>query len=152
MLDADDLNSDVSLKLFFRMYQTMNLSLRSVAEVLSEFDMSGQQWSIIDSLVRPSCEQGMTVNSLVDYLMVSRQSLNGVLRRMEASGYIERVVNPDDLRSRYIRLSDYGHEVHKKLRPKVRAFYRKSLRHMSEDEIAGSVYLLNQILTNIRDH
>ena len=152
MVEADDLGSDVPLKLFFRLYQTMNLSLRRAAEVLSEFDMSAQQWSILDSLTRPGCERGMTVNALVDYLLVSRQSLNGVLRRMEASGYIERVVNPDDLRSRQIRLSAYGREVCEKLKPKVKAFYRSSLGHMSEDEITDSLHLLNQIFTNIREH
>lgn len=151
MPNSDSFSSEIPLKLFFRLYQTMNLSLRKAAEVLSEFDMSAQQWSILDSLTRPGYEAGMTVNGLVEYLMVSRQSLNGVLRRMEESGYIERVVNPDDLRSRQIRLTDYGCEVCEKVEPRVKAFYKNSLRHMSEEERVNSLNLLNQILSNLRD-
>ena len=112
--------------------------------------MSAQQWSILDSLTRPGYENGMTVNGLVEYLMVSRQSLNGVLRRMEESGYIERVVNPDDLRSRQIRLTPYGRDVCKKVEPKVKKFYRDSVRHMTEEERVNSLNLLNQILGNMR--
>lgn len=152
ILTMDDLSSDIPHKLFFRLYQTMNLSLRKAAEVLSEFDMSAQQWSIIDSLTRPGYEEGMTVNGLVDYLMVSRQSLNGVLKRMEEAGYIERVVNQDDLRSRRIRLTSYGREVWEKLCPKVKAFYQNSLQHMSEEERVSSINSLNQILANISDN
>ena len=136
MADTDELSSDIPLKLFFRLYQAMNLSLRRAAEVLSEFDMS--------------YENGMTVNGLVEYLMVSRQSLNGVLRRMEESGYIERVVNPDDLRSRQIRLTTYGRDVCKKVEPKVKKFYRDSVRHMTEEERVNGLNLLNQILGNMR--
>ena len=150
MADTDEVSSDIPLKLFFRLYQAMNLSLRRAAEMLSEFDMSAQQWSILDSLNRPGYEKGMTVNGLVEYLMVSRQSLNGVLRRMEESGYIERVVNPDDLRSRQIRLTPYGREVCKKVEPKVKKFYHDSVRHMSEEERVNSLNLLNQILGNMR--
>jgi len=92
----------------------------------------------------------MTVNGLVEYLMVSRQSLNGVLRRMEESGYIERVVNPDDLRSRRIRLTPYGREVCIKVEPKVKKFYHDSVGHMSEEERVNSLNMLNQILGNMR--
>ena len=150
MTQAGENNSGIAHKLFFRLYQTMNLSLRAAAGVLGDVGMSPQQWSILDSLSRPDLKQGMTINGLVDYLMVSRQSLNGVLRRMEESGYIERVVNPADHRSRQIRLTAHGRNVWAEASEQVQRFYSESLKHMSEEEKAASIASLEQIQVNIK--
>lgn len=142
--------NEIPHKLFFRLYQVMNLSLRKAAAVLREIDMSPQQWSILDSLSRPDLESGMTVNGLVEYLLVSRQSLNGVLKRMEESGFIERVVNPEDSRSRMVRLTPKGREVWHSAGNKVKLFYDDSLRHMTDEEKLDGIETLDQILANVK--
>ena len=128
----------------------LNVAVRRDYAVWGAVEMRCQKCTILVAGTRPGYVKGMSVNGLVEYLMVSRQSLNGVLRRMEESGYIERVVNPDDLRSRQIRLTPYGREVCKKVEPKVKKFYRDSVRHMTEEERVNSLNLLNQILGNMR--
>ncbi len=133
-------------KLFFRIYQAANISLRRAAQILEEFNMSAQQLSVLGSLSRPGFEQGMTVSELVDYLLVSRQSLNGVLNRMEAAGYVRRVVNSDDQRSRRVVLSPLGRDVFRKMRPRMLAFYRDSLTDMSEQEQEDGIKSLNFII------
>jgi DNA-binding MarR family transcriptional regulator len=133
-------------KLFFRLYQAANISLRRAAQILEEFNMSAQQLSVLGSLSRPGAEAGMTVSELVDYLLVSRQSLNGVLNRMEAAGYVRRVVNADDQRSRRVVLSPLGREVFRKMRPRMLAFYRDSLADMSEQEQEDGIKSLSFII------
>jgi DNA-binding MarR family transcriptional regulator len=133
-------------KLFFRLYQAANISLRRAAQILEEFNMSAQQLSVLGSLSRPGFEAGMTVSELVDYLLVSRQSLNGVLNRMEAAGYVRRVVNADDQRSRRVVLSPLGRDVFRKMRPKMLAFYRDSLTDMSEQEQEDGIKSLSFII------
>ena len=133
-------------KLFFRLYQASNISLRQAAKILDEFNMSAQQLSVLGSLSRPGCEQGMTVSELVRYLLVSRQSLNGVLNRMEAAGYISRVVNDDDQRSRRVMLTPLGSDVFRKMRPKMLEFYRDSLSALSEQEQEDGIKSLNFII------
>ena len=88
----------------------------------------------------------MTVSELVRNLLVSRQSLNGVLNRMEAAGYISRVVNADDQRSRRVMLTPLGREVFRKMRPKMLAFYRDSLSALSEQEQEDGIKSLNFII------
>lgn len=88
----------------------------------------------------------MTVSEMVNYLLVSRQSLNGVLNRMEAAGYVRRVVNADDQRSRRVVLSPLGREVFRKMRPKMLAFYRSTLADMSEQEQEDGIKSLNSII------
>lgn len=133
-------------KLFFRLYQASNIALRRAAEILDEFNMSAQQLSVLGSLSRPGFEAGMTVSDMVNYLLVSRQSLNGVLNRMEAAGYVRRVVNADDQRSRRVVLNPLGREVFRKMRPKMAAFYRDSLAAMSEQEQEDGIRSLNSII------
>ena len=150
MSESNVESRELSQKVYFRLYQTINVALRSMSNLLDEVDMSPQQWSILDSLSRPDLKEGMTVNGLVDYLMVSRQSLNGVLKRMESAGYIERVVNPDDQRSRKISLSDYGREIWKKADEQTRRFYIDSLKHMTEENKLEAIGTLEQIQINIQ--
>lgn len=150
MTEANATRRELSQKVYFRLYQTINLALRAVSSLLNEVGMSPQQWSILDSLSRPDLKEGMTVNGLVEYLMVSRQSLNGVLNRMEKAGYIERVVNPADQRSRKIRLSDHGREVWSKANDQTRRFYLDSLAHMSEENMLEAIATLEQLQINIK--
>ena len=150
MTESNVESRELPQKVYFRLYQTINVALRAVSALLKEVGMSPQQWSILDSLSRPDLKEGMTVNGLVEYLMVSRQSLNGVLKRMEKSGYIERVVNPDDQRSRKIRLSDHGREIWRKADEQTRRFYIDSLRHLSEEGMLQAIADLEQMQTNIK--
>ncbi len=143
-------NRVLAQRLFLRLYQTVNISLRAVSRVLIGVGMSPQQWSILDSLSRPDLVEGMTVNGLVEYLMVSRQSLNGVLKRMEDLNYIERVINPNDRRSRKIRLTKHGREVWGKACDETQQFYQESLKHMSEEEINASIAAFEQIQANVK--
>lgn len=114
--------------------------------------MSPQQWSILDTLSRPDLREGMTVNGLVEYLMVSRQSLNGVLKRMEQSGYIDRVVNPDDHRSRMIKLTDRGRGVWETAGEQMKQFYNTSLAQMTDEEKISGIDELERIQKNIRQY
>lgn len=144
--------SETAHKLFFRLYQTMNLSLRTASKLLKKVGMSPQQWSILDSLSRPDLREGMTVNGLVEYLMVSRQSLNGVLKRMEQSGYIDRVVNPADHRSRKIKLTDQGRKVWETAGEQMKQFYNTSLAQMTDEEKLKGIIELENIQRNIRQY
>ncbi|MBL4782053.1 MAG: MarR family transcriptional regulator [Porticoccaceae bacterium] len=150
MLTIESSGAEIHSKLFFRLYQTMNLSLRRTAEVLVEYEMSAQQWSILTTLNQSRHQEGLTVNALVDYLLVSRQSLNGVLKRMEESAYIKRMINPEDLRSRHICITAYGKEVCKKVAPQVSKFHSDSFQHISEEDKINSLQLLTKVMGNIR--
>ncbi len=150
-VDRDHQQAELAHRFFFRLYQTINLALRAASRVLSDVGMSPQQWSILDSLTRPGLENGMTVNGLVDYLMVSRQSLNGVLKRMEEQGYIERVVNPKDLRSRMVRLTDKGRGVWRQAFMNTRKLYTESLKHMSDDDKRAAIVTFERIQKNVKN-
>ena len=91
----------------------------------------------------------MTVSEMVNYLLVSRQSLNGVLNRMEQAGYVRRLVNSEDQRSRRVVLSPLGREVLAKMRPRLLEFYRASLSELSEQEQEDGIRSLDYIIARM---
>ena len=48
---------------------------------------------MLGALSRPQAAEGMTVNDLSRYLLVSRQNLTGLLNRLERDGLIERLTS-----------------------------------------------------------
>ncbi len=150
MAEIVEETDDTPEKLFFRLYQASNIGLWRVANILTEFNLSAQQVSVLSSLGRAGFESGMTVSEMVNYLMVSRQSLNGVLNRMEKAGYVKRVVNPEDQRSRKIVLCPFGRETLEKVRPRLEVFYKEILVDLSEEEFVNGIASLNHIIDRMR--
>ncbi len=141
---------DTSNKLFFRLFQAVNIIHRTGTHALKQFDISTQQWSVLGALSRDGCEGGMTVNELSDYLLVSRQNLTGVLGRMERGGYIARQVNPRDQRSRHIILTPRGGEVWKIIQPAIADFYEASLLEIDEGQQLQTIALLEDLIGNMK--
>ena len=101
-------NSDtrsVPNTLFFRLFQTGNVLQRQVQK---EMGISTVQWAVLGALSRERYEGGISFFELTEYLVVSRQSLDGVLKRMERDNHVLRVPHPDDGRARLVQLTDTG--------------------------------------------
>lgn len=146
----DSSHHDTSNKLFFRLFQAVNIIHRTGTQALKQFDISTQQWSVLGALSREGCEQGMTVNELSGYLLVSRQNLTGVLGRMERGGYIARQVNPRDQRSRHITLTARGGEVWQSIQPAIADFYEASLLEIDEGQQLQTIALLDDLIGNMK--
>lgn len=81
-------------RLFFRLFQTGNILQR---QVQNEMGISAVQWAVLGALSREGFEDGTSFNQLKEYLYVSRQNLDGVLKRMERDGHVVRVPDPRGL-------------------------------------------------------
>src|SRR5690606_16060488 len=82
-------------RLFFRLFQTGNILQR---QIQNEMGISAVQWAVLGALSRSGYEAGTSFNQLTEYLFVSRQSLDGVLKRMERDQHVQRVPDPQDRR------------------------------------------------------
>lgn len=60
------------------------------------------------SIFRYPTPDGLRPSELAEQLRITKQSVNGVLRDMEALGYLTRVRDPSDGRARVIRLTAKG--------------------------------------------
>ncbi len=139
---------DVANRLFFRLYQCSNLMHKNGTRHMAEFGATTQQWAVLGALARPLVrEKGMSVKDLIEFLMLSRQNLTAVLDRLEAREWIERVKDPDDGRSRLIRLSTEGTRVWTEMQAPIEAFYGGALAGLSDEEQV----MLHQLLDRLKN-
>lgn len=147
MQKEDQKNPDLTIsalhnRLFFRLFQTSNTLDRQSLNVLK---VSPIHWSVLGALSRPSVKSGMSFSELTQYLGVSRQSLDGVLKRLEKEGELQRVADTHDRRVKNVALTPQGEEVWAELQRKVARFYEQSFKDFRFDDMVTMVHLLNKL-------
>ena len=137
---------DVANRLFFRLYQSSNLMHKNGTRYVSDFGATTQQWAVIGALARPIArEKGMSVKELIEFLLLSRQNLSAVLDRLEARHWVERVKDPDDGRTRLIRLTPEGETQWAAMLGPIQSFYTEALKGLSEEEQVQLYRLLDRL-------
>ena len=139
--DRDPSVSDINNRLFFRLFQVGNTLHRQT----SKLGVTGVQWAVLGALSRPQAREGMSFADLAEYLVVSRQSLDGVLKRLEREKHVERVTRSEDRRARQVVLTHEGRQFWEDLQPGIREFYRQALISFRFDDKVSLVHYLNQL-------
>ncbi|WP_248280591.1 MarR family winged helix-turn-helix transcriptional regulator, partial [Aromatoleum aromaticum] len=140
---------EISNRLFFRFFQAANTLHTKGTQALDEFGVTTQQWSVLGALSRPKAKDGMGINELSRFLLVSRQNLSGLLTRLERDGLIERVTSEEDRRSRKVRLSPKGEELWIKLAEPIHAFYDQALKGFSFDDRLQFIHYVSLLQRNM---
>ncbi|MGJ7459125.1 MarR family winged helix-turn-helix transcriptional regulator [Halomonas sp. RA08-2] len=145
MAAQDDNN--VANRLFFRLFQASNILQK---QTVSAVGLTTVQWAVLGALSRRGYEDGIAFNDLTEYLIVSRQSLDGVLKRLEREGHVRRIPHPDDGRARLILLTDQGRAYWESLQPKIQDFYAQGLDSLSFDETVSLLHQLNKLQKDVQ--
>ncbi len=146
---------ELANRVFFRLYQCANLLHKTGSRAVESEGLTTQQWAVLGALSREEAQQGMGVNELARYLMVSRQNLAGVMGRMERDGHIRMETDEKDRRARLIKMTDSGREVWLvKAQPKIHAYYEQALDEFSMGDITHTLHFLLKLLDNMQrlDH
>lgn len=136
-------------RLFFRLFQAANLLHKQGTMALAQYGVTSQQWSILGALSRARASSGMTVNEMSEYLRVSRQNVSAILSRMEAAGWVRRVPDTSDLRSRRIVLTANGEKTWAAIAPLIQSFYSSSVKGMTRQEQTQCGELLGRLIQNM---
>jgi len=105
---------------------------------------------VLGALSRPQAEGGMKLGDLARYLLVSRQNLAGVVGRLERDGRVESAADPQDGRSRLVRMTPSGRQVwQRKALPKIHGFYGQALEGFSTNDMVHTVHYLLKMLENM---
>jgi len=136
----DGASYQLNNRIFFRLFQLGNVLQRQAA---SELGVTTVQWAVLGALSLERYAAGMPFRDLAEYLVVSRQNLDGVLRRLERDGLVERVPGPDDRRARVVRLTPSGRAFWSDLSERIHEFYDQAASRFSLDERVALVHYLN---------
>jgi len=143
---------EVANRLFFRLYQCSNLLHKNGTRYMGDFGATTQQWAVLGALARPLVrEKGMSVKDLIAFLLLSRQNLTAVLDRLEAREWVERVKDPEDGRSRLIRMTVEGNRIWDTMRAPIEDFYAKALGPLSEAEQVQLYQLLDRLKNGLNE-
>jgi len=140
--------SAIHNRLFFRLFQTGNTLDR---QAIKELGISPVHWSVLGALSRPQAIPGMSFSDLAEYLFVSRQSLDGLLKRLERDGHVLRVADTTDRRVKKVVLTPEGREAWNALQPKIYEFYRQALDGFRFDDKVTLLHFLNRLNEGMRD-
>jgi len=129
-------------RLFFRLFQVGNMLSR---QTIRQVGLTAVQWSVLGALSRPQASGGMTFSELIDYLVVSRQNLDGVLKRLERDGHVARVADAQDRRAKRVHLTPAGHAFWNSVQPRIHEFYRQAGGVLRFDDKVSLVHYLNRL-------
>src|SRR5687767_5730407 len=122
--------SAIHNRLFFRLFQVGNTLDRQTRK---ELGITTVQWSVLGALSRPQASSGMSFSELAEYLVVSRQNLDGVLKRLERETHVQRIADAADRRARRVVLTPKGRTFWVGMQPKIYEFYAQALRDIRFD-------------------
>ncbi|RQR60653.1 MarR family transcriptional regulator [Burkholderia sp. Bp9126] len=140
--------SSIHNRLFFRLFQAGNTLDRQTIKALG---ITTVQWSVLGALSRQQAADGMSFSELADYLVVSRQSLDGVLKRLEREEHVRRVADTVDRRAKIVVMTPQGRAFWDSLQPKIYEFYRQALASFRFDDKVSLVHFLNQLNRGMGD-
>ena len=140
---------EIANRLFFRLFQATNTLHTKGTQALEQFGVTTQQWSVMGALSRPQAAEGMSVNELSRFLLVSRQNLTGVLTRLERDGIIEKHTGTEDRRSRRVKLSKSGEELWAALQEPIHVFYDEALKGFSFDDRVSFTHYISLLQRNM---
>lgn len=149
--EADSAQMALANRLFFRLYQCANMLHKTGSRAVEAEGLTTQQWAVLGAVSRPGVARGMGINELARYLMVSRQNLSGVVARMERAGHLQLVADPQDRRSRLVRLTPSGRTLWQtQALPKIHDYYRQALDGFSVNDCAHALHYLLKMLDNMK--
>jgi DNA-binding MarR family transcriptional regulator len=139
---ADHLNN----RIFFRLFQVANTLQK---QAVKELGVTTVQWAVLGALSDPRPTYGIAVGTLADFLVVSRQNLDGVLKRLERDDHVVLIADTTDRRARLIKLTPQGRRLWSTLQPKIYEFYRQAMLQFRFDDSIAFVHYLNRLQADL---
>lgn len=137
-------------RLFFRLYQCVNVLHKTGTRAVEDVGLTTQRWAVLGALSRSDVSAGMSVGDLASYLKVTRQSLSGITTRLEADGLIESITDPDDGRSRLLRMTAHGDTLWQRdATPLIHRFYDEAAAGLSIEQLSHALHYVVTLLDNM---
>ena len=130
-LDPPGEADPLSNRIFFRLFQLGNVLQR---QAVAQLGISAVQWAVLGALSQARFADGIPLSALGEYLAVSRQNLDGVLKRLERDGLVARVADEGDRRARLVRITGCGRSFWEKLGAGIASFYDQATRDLPSRE------------------
>ena len=107
------------------------------------FDLTPVQFASLDAIyTHPGSDQA----HIAEVIGYDRATIGGVMERLLKKGWIRRVVNAQDRRSRELSLTARGNKVRLELLPIVQDLQKELLKPMSSEKQEALIKLIRQVV------
>jgi DNA-binding MarR family transcriptional regulator len=140
------------LEVFASLDRVARLSDVLEGQSASEHEVSGPRWQLLLLLYlqeKMGKTDGLTPTVLSHSQRVSKNTISSLLRGLEDQGFIQRDLDPKDLRIFHIRLSATGRELVQRTAPGRIQNLNGLLSEFSPEEIEQLMGLLDKLMQNI---
>lgn len=103
-------------------------------------------------VLRHGTADGMQLHDLGELLLVSRANITGLIDHLEKRGYVKRVVNTNDRRARYARITRKGEELLDEFIPVHYCNIKRLLQDLKTEEKESLVELLRRTRASLVAH
>ncbi|MBI2215625.1 MAG: MarR family transcriptional regulator [Acidobacteria bacterium] len=121
-----------------------NTLTRDLAPVFERAHVTPQQWMLLTTLA--SIDEEPTLAGLARHMMVSKQNVTGMVRRLEDVGLVRKSNDPEDLRSSRVVLTRRGMETVQRLRPAYQKWVDRFFATIPEPERHALVDAIERLL------
>lgn len=140
-----------SAELTLSLLYTYDLLLQSLGRLMAEHGLSKSTLNIL-MLLRHGPAEGMQLHDLGELLLVSRANITGLIDHLEGKGYVKRVIDVQDRRARYARITKKAEALLDEFMPVHYRRMKTLLQDLSAEEKHTLLSLLQRVRTSITTH
>ncbi|HDR4571521.1 MarR family winged helix-turn-helix transcriptional regulator [Bacillus cytotoxicus] len=138
---------DVLVEVVLDVMRSNNLLNRIGGRIVCEAGLSRvQQWNVLGSIYEAGT---LPLKELRKNALVTKQSITGIVERLETGGFIETIIDPKDKRSTLVSLTQKGEETMRKIKPLRIDSNRQSFSIFTDEEILQFSSYLNRLVKHL---
>lgn len=118
-------------------------------DAMKNHGVSRSQWHVLATLSRVGTEGLMQVD-IAKHMDVGKVTIGGLIDRLEAGGFVERRLDPDDRRARRVHITEAGFDVIHKMQSEGIVLNRSILAGVSKEHLRIAEDVLAAVKANIR--
>ena len=127
------------------------LSTTRANRLLRDLPMPWPQFIVLSHLTKPS-GQGRTVVQIAAALQQNQPAVSKTLAALASRGAVAMQGNPDDARSKIVRLTPSGRQLYRDAVARLMPYVREAFDGWTEPEIAQVFALLDRLKVWLDDH
>lgn len=132
----------VTNRLLMRTYWKLKRSMRSW---LDSYELTPAQFQVLS---RTNTE-GVPLTKIAEAMYVDLSTVNGIVNRLERSGYVSRERSTSDRRICYVKLTPTGKQLWDEVKPIHIAWLHKCYDALSPEELETLQTLLRKLASNV---
>jgi MarR family 2-MHQ and catechol resistance regulon transcriptional repressor len=140
-----------SAEVYLSLRRTEDMLQQTCAPYLGQYGVSKSSVNLL-MLLRHGPEEGMQLHDLGELMLVSRANITGLIDHLEEKEYVTRVVDHQDRRARFARITKKGEALLDAFMPVHFRNMKEVLQGLSETEKATLLRLLKKTRESINAH